>query len=88
MIKDMLATHSLWTEPLQFIAERAAKLMVSDFIHPPGDGEYIDENATMGEAINQLVVQPYHSLLVTSDDDVVLGIDEHFADHISGGSRV
>ena len=90
MIKDMLATHSLWTEPLQFIAERAAKLMVSDFIHPPGDGEYIDENATMGEAINQLVVQPYHSLLVTSDDDVVgiLRLSDVFAtisDIIKGG---
>ena len=71
LIKDMLATHSLWAEPLQFIVERAARLKVSDFIHPPEAGEYIDENATLGEAINQLVTQPYHSLLVTSDDEVV-----------------
>ena len=90
MIKDMLATHSLWTEPLQFIAERAAKLMVSDFIHPPEEGEYIDENATLGEATNQLVVQPYHSLLVTRGGEVVgiLRLSDVFAticDIIKGG---
>jgi CBS domain-containing protein len=71
LIQDMLKTNALWAEPLQFFAERAAKLKVSDFIHPPAEGEYIDENATLGEATNQLVVQPYHSLLVTSDDEVV-----------------
>ena len=90
MIKDMLATHSLWTEPLQFIAERAAKLMVSDFIHPPEEGEYIDEKATLGEATNQLVVQPYHSLLVTRDGEVIgiLRLSDVFAticDIIKGG---
>jgi CBS domain containing-hemolysin-like protein len=71
MIKDMLKSNALWAEPLQFFRERAAKLMVRDFIHAPSVGEYIDENATLGEATNQLIVQPYHSLLVTSDDEVV-----------------
>ena len=33
--------------------------------------EYIDENATLGEATHQLIVQPYLSLLVTSGDEVV-----------------
>ena len=71
MIKDMLKSNALWAEPLQFFRERAARLMVRDFIHAPSVGEYIDENATLGEATNQLIVQPYHSLLVTSDDEVV-----------------
>ncbi|MBT8372278.1 MAG: CBS domain-containing protein [Deltaproteobacteria bacterium] len=71
LIKDMLESNALWAEPLQFFAERAARLMVSDFIHAPSEGEYIDENATLGEATHQLVVQPYHSLLVTSGDEVV-----------------
>ena len=71
LIKDMLKSNALWAEPLQFFRERAAKLTVSDFIHAPSEGEYIDENATLGEATNQLIVQPYHSLLVTSDDEVV-----------------
>jgi len=73
LIKDMLEDSALWAEPLQFVSERATKLKVSDFIQAPSEGEYIDENATLGEATHQLIVYPYHSLLVTSGDEV-LGI--------------
>jgi hypothetical protein len=71
LIKDMLGSNALWAEPLQFFGERAAMLKVSDFIQAPSEGEYIDENATLGEATHQLIVQPYLSLLVTSGDEVV-----------------
>ena len=71
LIKDMLESHALWAKPLQFVVQRAAELKVSDFIHPPSEDEYIDENATLAEATHQLIVQPYLSLLVISGDDVV-----------------
>jgi CBS domain-containing protein len=71
LIKDMLEHNALWAEPLQFFGERAARLKVSDFIQAPSENEYIDENATLGEATHQLIVQPYLSLLVTSEDEVV-----------------
>ena len=71
LIKDMLETNAVWAEPLQFFAERAASLKVSDFILTSSEGEYIDENAAMGEAAHQLIVNPYHSLLVTRNDEVV-----------------
>jgi len=32
LIMDMLEDNALWTEPLQFFAERTTKLKVSDFI--------------------------------------------------------
>ena len=73
LIRSMLEDHVLWAEPLQFFRERAAKLKVKDLIQAPSEDEYIDENATLGEAIHQLIVNPYLSLLVTSDDEV-LGI--------------
>ena len=71
LIQSMLVDIALWTEPLQFFRERATKLKVGDFIQAPSEDEYIDDNATLGEAIHQLMVQPYHSLLVTSGDRVV-----------------
>lgn len=71
LIKDMLEDCVLWAEPAQFFCERAAKLKVSDFIQAPAEGEYIDANASLGEAIHQLVVSPFHSLLVSSGDEVV-----------------
>ena len=71
LIRSMLKDNVLWSEPLQFVCERATKLKVSDFIQAPLEGEYIDEKATLGEATHQFVVYPYQSLLVTSSDEVV-----------------
>ena len=90
LIKSMLEDSALWTEPLQFVRERATKLKVSEFIQAPSEGEYIDENATLGEATRKLVVFPYHSLLVNSGDEVVgiLRLSDVFAkicDIIKGG---
>ena len=73
LIRSMLENNALWTEPLQFFRERATKLKVGDLIHAPSEDEYIDKNATLGEAIHQMIVNPYLSLLVTSGDEV-LGI--------------
>lgn len=71
LIRSMLEDKALWVEPLQFFAKRATKLKVDDFILAPSEDEYIDDNATLGEAIQQLVIYPYQSLLVTSGDEVV-----------------
>jgi len=71
LIQDMLANTALWAEPLQFFCERAASLKVGDFIQAPSEDEYIDENATLAEATHQMIMQPYHSLLVTRSDEVV-----------------
>ncbi len=71
LIKSMLEKNALWVEPLQFVCERATQLKVNDFVRPPEDSEHVDENATLDEAIHQLIVYPYHSLLVTRNNKVV-----------------
>jgi CBS domain-containing protein len=70
-IKSMLKDKVFWDEPLEFICGRANMLRVSDFMVAPADGAYIDENATLSEAMHQLVVDRYQSLLVTADTKVV-----------------
>ena len=90
LIKSMLEDTNLWAEPLQFFHERATKLKLSEFIKTPSEDEYIEENDTLGEATRQLVVFPYHSLLVTRGDEVVgiLRLSDVFAkicDIIRGG---
>ena len=37
----------------------------------PTEGEYIDESASLGEAIHQLVMGRHQSLLVTREKDIV-----------------
>ncbi len=71
LIKSMLEDNALWLEPLQFVCERANQLKVDGFVKLPEKTEYVDENATLGEAIHQFIVFPYHSLLVTRDEKVV-----------------
>lgn len=71
LIRSMLEDNALWAKPLQFVHERAIQLKVADFIQAPSAGEYIEENASLGEAIHQLIAYPTLSLLVTSSDKVV-----------------
>jgi CBS domain-containing protein len=90
LIRSMLEDTTLWAEPLQFFHDRATQLKLSDFIQVPSEDEYIDENASLGEATRKLVVFPYHSLLVTSGETVVgiLRLSDVFAkvcDIIKGG---
>ena len=71
MIKSMFKDHFLWSEPFQFVCNKATKLKVRDFMEAPESGVYIDENDNLGEATHQLVLCRYQSLLVTRDDKVV-----------------
>ena len=71
LIKSMLEKNALWFEPLQFVCERATQLKVRDFVKPPADSEHVDENATLDEALHQLIVYPYESLLVTQGKKIV-----------------
>jgi len=71
LIESMLKDNALWLEPLQFVCERATQMKVGDFVGPPEDGEYVDENATLGQAVHQLIVNPYISLIVTRDKKIV-----------------
>ena len=70
-IKSMLKDNVLWSEPMSLICSQAAELSVSDFMEAPADGAYIEEAATLDEAMNQLLVGRYQSLLVTRDARVV-----------------
>jgi CBS domain containing-hemolysin-like protein len=82
MIETMLRDNALWSEPLEFICSRAADLKVTDFMEIPTGGAYIDENATLGAAIHQMVMQRHHSLIVTRGDEVVgiLRLSDVFAE--------
>ena len=71
LIQSMFKDQSLWTEPLQFFRDRAMQLTMKDLIEPPPEDNYIEKDATLGEAIHKLIVYSFHSLLVTSDDEIV-----------------
>ncbi len=66
-----IARTSFWDKPLKDICKKAATLIVKDFMHTPKQGEFIIEDATLDEAIHQLIVGKNHSLLVTRGEHIV-----------------
>ena len=71
LIKSMIERYNLWGEPLDDICRKGAKIKVKDVMHSPSEGEYVREDATLAEAIHQLVIGRHQSLLVTKDKDIV-----------------
>jgi len=70
-MKSMLTYYKLWDDPMDHICQKASEIRVSKCIIKIAEGEHIDENATLDEAIHQLVLGYYQSLLVDSGDDII-----------------
>ncbi len=69
--KTVLEQLKLWELPMEDICKKAAVKKVESFMTTPTEGEYIDRNATLDEAIHQLVMGNHQSLLVTEGKDIV-----------------
>ncbi len=70
-IKAALKEYSFWDKPLQNLCEKAVRQKVKDFMYMPSQGEFVEENASMDEAIHRLVIGEHHSLLVTRGKEIV-----------------
>ena len=70
-MKSLMSHYDLWRGAIGDICKKAAMLKVKDFMHQPAEGEHIDENATLNEAIHQLVLGRHQSLLVTGKQHIV-----------------
>ena len=70
----MMNALDLWQKPLADICEKAASIKVENFMYSPRQGEFVRENANLGEAIHQLVMGSHHSLIVVNDDEKIVGV--------------
>ena len=70
-LRSMLEQYSLMTEPFEEVCIKAGKLKVKEFMYTPSVGEYVDENASLREAIHSIVMGHHQSLLVTKGEDIV-----------------
>ena len=70
-IKSMMKNFQLWNTPLENICRKASQVKIKDIMYTPAEGEYVQEDTTLDEAIHQLVVGYHQSLLVTRDNRVV-----------------
>ena len=70
-MKSMLAHYELWDKPLNDICRKAFDVKVRNIMYSPTEGEYVDEDASIGEALHQLLMGHHQSLLVTRDKEIV-----------------
>lgn len=66
-----LDKYRLWQEPLGDICRKASRIRVKDVMNTPSQGEYVDEEAGLDEAMHQFVVGHHQSLLVTRKKEIV-----------------
>ena len=71
LLKSKLEEHGLWDKPLKDISGKAAKVKVKTFMYAPKEEEYIEETASLEEAMHLLVMGHHQSLLVTKGGEIV-----------------
>lgn len=69
-IKSLITQYSLWDEPLKKLVNKAADLKVCQFMYTPLEGEFVTVDASLAEAIHQLVLGHHQSLLVMNGDKI------------------
>lgn len=65
---------NLWIEPTQTICQRGSRLKVSDVMHTPEKMEYIEESATLENALHLYVMGIHQPLIVKNKDGKVTGL--------------
>ena len=69
-VRSLMEKDNLWQRPLNEICGKGANIKVKDIMYTLTEGEYVGEDATLDEAIHQLVMGHHQSLLVTRGDRI------------------
>lgn len=73
-MKSMMDNFRLLDGAMENICRKAGETKVSKFVVTPTEGEFVDMDASLNEAIHQLVLGQHQSLLVTNKDGDIVGI--------------
>jgi CBS domain-containing protein len=68
-LKTMAANYRLWQQPLGDICGKALQIKVKNIDYTVVEGNYITANATLNEAIHQLIVGYHQNLLVVIGEE-------------------
>ena len=73
-IKSMMENYALCTIPFTEMCRKATGLKVTDFMYSPSEGEYIEVEASLCEAIHMFVMGNHHNNLLVTRDEKIVGI--------------
>ena len=71
LIKSMMESSRLWQGDLDIACSRVAGKKVKNIMYRPTEGEKVEEDAVLGEALHTLIVGHHQSLLVTRGNRIV-----------------
>ena len=69
-IRSMMTDYGLWRKPLEDLCRKASEIQVKDIMSKPTPGEYVEEDASLDEAIHLLVMGHHQSLIVKKGDKI------------------
>jgi CBS domain-containing protein len=69
--KAIFESMKLWQDPMDQICKKATQIKVKTFMATPKESQMIEPEASLDQAIHQLVLGHHQSLLVTKDAQVV-----------------
>ncbi|OGR13078.1 MAG: hypothetical protein A2277_02325 [Desulfobacterales bacterium RIFOXYA12_FULL_46_15] len=70
-LNSLIENFCLWDETLDELVKKASKLKIKGIMYTPSNGEYVDEEASIAEAVHQFILGCHQSLLVTKNKKVV-----------------
>ena len=70
-LKSMLEKFTLCDIPFTDMCARATDLKVKEFMSSLSDGEYVEADSALCEAVHTFVIGNHQSLLVTRDGDII-----------------
>jgi CBS domain-containing protein len=70
-LRSMIDRYDLWKAPLDDICRKAARMRVGDITRSPLVGEFIEAEASINQAVHQLIIGHHQSLMVTSKGEIV-----------------
>jgi CBS domain-containing protein len=70
-IRSMLTNYGLFRTALEDLCKKAAEMNVKNLMQTLAEGDFVEEDATLDQAIHQMVMGQLASLLVTRGEEIV-----------------
>jgi hypothetical protein len=70
-LRSMIDRYELWKAPLNEICRKASRIRIGDITSSPLAGEFIEAEASINQAVHQLIIGQDQSLMVTSKGKTV-----------------
>ncbi|MBI9083768.1 MAG: CBS domain-containing protein [Desulfobacterales bacterium] len=67
---SLLKSYGMWSTPLTDLCRKAMDIKVREVMHRPSEGEFVEEEASLDQAVHQLVMGHHQSLLVAKGDKI------------------